>query len=289
MIEPPTRKVFAYALPITLGVLGLMLYWFAFANRAVVFLYDHDMGLHIADTSAFSWVTRSRYWMTGLVASGVVLVLHTMVAWLVGRWRRGYRPPQWRQVWRMCAPPVGLGVLLITMTLNTPVLPLTDALLTALFTLAGLAFALAPGAVAATAPQRFFWLAIDGLGVATLVFCFTLVEQAVALMQRGSQYGVILIAAGAAIGMFILAGSSWAQRRPGVGSPNAGQLLAGGVCWAYLLLPAAHHFFFSDGWFYITTMDNFFPSNWMIFVMGWTLTALLVALIVRRRRQAVKR
>ena len=39
------RKNLRHAVPVTLGVLGLMLYWFVFANRTVVFLYDHDMGL----------------------------------------------------------------------------------------------------------------------------------------------------------------------------------------------------------------------------------------------------
>lgn len=279
------RKNLRHAVPVTLGVLGLMLYWFVFANRTVVFLYDHDMGPRVPDTGAFSLVTRSRYWMTGLVASGIVLALYTTLAGLLGRGLRGYRPPPWRQVWGWCALPIALGVPLITMTLHAPVLSLSDALLTTLFTLAGLAFALAPGEVAAAAPGRFLWRAVDGLGVAALLFCFTLVEQAAALAQRGNHYGVVLLAAGAVIGVVILAGAARAQRRLCMTPAGVAPLLAGGVCWAYLLLPAAHHLFFSDGWFYITTMDNFFPTSWAVFAIGWMMTGLIVAVVVRLRHQ----
>jgi hypothetical protein len=143
------------ALPVTFGVMGLMFYWFAHANRAVVFLYDHNMGPLVADTSAFSLMTRSRYWMTGLVASGMVLFVYTPVVWTPGRWRSGYVPPTWRQVWLWFAVPLTLGIPLITITANMSVLPAVDALLTTAVTLAGLAFALAAGELAATAPRRF--------------------------------------------------------------------------------------------------------------------------------------
>jgi hypothetical protein len=278
-----------HSLPVTLGVLGLMLYWFAFANRAIVFLYNHDMGPLFPDTGAFSLVTRSRYWMTGLVASGMVLVVYSSIAWMLGRWRRGYRPPPWRQVWLLCALPLTLGIPLITMTVNMPVLSLEDALLATVFTLAGLAFALAPGEVAAMAPGRFFWLAVDGLGVAALVFSFTLIEQAHALAQRGNSYGIALMLAGALIGALILLASSFVQRRLHCKPERITALLAAGVCWAYLFFPAVHHLLFTDGWLYITTMDNFFPNSWLIFVVGWTIAGLIVGSVARLRRWEVER
>jgi len=264
-----------------LGVLGVMLYWFSFANRAIVFLYDHDMGPLFPDTGAFSPVTRSRYWMTGLVASGLVLLLYSAIAWMLGRC--GRRPPPWRQVWLWCAVPLAIGIPLIAMTMNSPVLPTADALLTTAVTLVGLAFALAAGELAATAPGRFLGLAVDGLGVAALVLSVTLVEQALALMQRGNRYGIALLLAGAVIGVLILLAATFVQRRHAKPEKTA-TMLAAGVCWVYLFLPAAHYLFFTDGWFYITTMDNFFPHSWLVFMVGWMVTGLIVALVARMRR-----
>ena len=43
-------------------------YWFAVANRYVIFLHAH------LDATPFDDVTRSRYWIAGLVASGIVMV-----------------------------------------------------------------------------------------------------------------------------------------------------------------------------------------------------------------------
>ncbi len=288
IIKSPTANGLAHALPVTLGVLGLMLYWFAFANRAVVFLYDHDMGPLFSDTSAFSAVTRSRYWMAGLVASGMVLLLYAPIGWILGRWRRSYRPPSWRRVWLGCAIPLAVGIPLITMTANMPVLPAVDALLTTAFTLVGLAFALAASELAAAAPGRFLRLAVAGLGVAALAFSFTLAERSFAFAQRGNSYGILLLLAGAVLGVTILLAATFVQRRLRLKAETPTALLAAGVCWAYLFLPAAHHLFFTDGWFYITTMDNFFSLSWPVFVVGWTVTGLIAGLVTRPWRRENK-
>lgn len=161
-------KLLLHVAPVVLGVVGLMGYWFGVANRAVLFLYDHDMGPQVADTSAFSLVTRSRYWMAGLVAAGLVLAGYTLAACCLGRWRRSYRPPPWPRVWLLAALPLAVALPLVTMTLNAPQLPLLDALLVTTATLSGLAFALPPAELAARAPGRLAWLAADGAGGAAM-------------------------------------------------------------------------------------------------------------------------
>lgn len=279
-------KLLLHAAPVALGVLGLMLYWFGVANRAVLFLYDHDMGPRVPDTSAFSLVTRSRYWMAGLVAAGLVLVCYTLAAFCLGRGRRGYRPPPWPRVWLLAALPLAVAIPLVTMTLNTPTLPLPDALLVTTATLSGLALALPPADLAARAPGRLVWLAVDGAGAAALALSLTFGEQAYALLRRGSAYGVLLLGIGGAVGVALLVGGSLLPRSQRAATAGVGAILAAGVGWAYLVLPATHHLFFTDGWFYITTMDNFFPSAWLVWLAGWTLTAAVVGGIVKGRRRA---
>ena len=93
------RSAVLHALPVTALVLPLFYYWFAIADRYFVFLYYHDMGPRYPDTSPFSGVTSSRYWMAGLVAGGMVTVLYTTGCWLLGRLSASYRAPAWWRVW----------------------------------------------------------------------------------------------------------------------------------------------------------------------------------------------
>ncbi len=108
------RPALLHAAPICLFVLGIFYYWYAVADRYAIFLYNH-MG-----ATPFDSFTRGRYWMTGLVAAGAVLVLYTAVNWFVARihgvWYRGYSPPAWWQVWLLCAVPLGAGIPAITMS-----------------------------------------------------------------------------------------------------------------------------------------------------------------------------
>ena len=57
------RRAALHALPIAVFVLGLYGYWFGIADRYAVFLYEH------LGATPFDAVTRSRYWMAGLVAA----------------------------------------------------------------------------------------------------------------------------------------------------------------------------------------------------------------------------
>ena len=74
-------------------VAGLYTYWFAVADRYIVFLYYHDMGPRAPDTSPFSAVTSSRYWMAGLVAGGAMMGVYVTANWLAGRLAASYAPP----------------------------------------------------------------------------------------------------------------------------------------------------------------------------------------------------
>ena len=178
--------------------------------------------------------------------------------------RRGqdYRPPAWWRVWVLCALPLIIGIPAITMTRNTPTLPLGLAAACVVATLAGLALALLPGEWAARRPVDLIWLAFDGLGLMPILLLLHSVE----LPGRGVSVSMplaILFAFGG-----LLAGIAWLgvmsglrawRRRP---TPPAGALLAAGLCLSYLLMPLVHHLFATPpGWRYISTASNFFAFN----------------------------
>ena len=79
-----------WAIPIALFVLGLFYYWFAIADRYAIFLYGHT-ATGIPLTQPFDEMTSSRYWMCGLVASGLVTLIYTALNWALGRAVRAAR------------------------------------------------------------------------------------------------------------------------------------------------------------------------------------------------------
>ena len=167
----------AYALIICFLTLSLFYYWFAVANRYLIFLYFH------LGSTPFDADTSSRYWMAGLVAMGLVMILYTAVNWAAGRvaiWRHEtYLAPVWWRVWLWCLLPFAVGIPFITTRLNNPSLPLPLAVAVTAVTLSALALALLPGEWAAARPLALIWLAADGFALIPLLTLFSALETAI--------------------------------------------------------------------------------------------------------------
>lgn len=275
-----------HTLPLTASMLALYYYWFAIADRYIVFLYEHDMGELVPDTSPFSAVTSSRYWMTGLVAGGLALTLYTAACWLGGRLARGYRPPEWRRAWAASSAPLLVAVPLITMTVNQPTLPLWNAAQTTLAAVLGLGLALMPGSMAAERPWDLFLLALDGWGMAIFLLCVAMLERVQSYLERGNVWPllIVVVGLGCAITWLLLLTAVRAWRRWSV--PRAGELFVAGLCVAYLLLVELH--FVTNGYFYISDSDNFFSRAWALQALAW-LAAGALALGLTRLRGALRR
>ncbi|MFW6115941.1 MAG: hypothetical protein ACOC7Y_02645 [Chloroflexota bacterium] len=259
-----------HATAVSAVVLGLFYRWFAVADRYAIFLYGH------LGATPFDRITRSRYWMAGLVAVGIVMVGYVLANWAVGHMarlrKRTYAPPAWWRVWVICALALGVGIPLITMTVNEPMLPPGAGAACVVSTLAGLGFALIPGAVAAERPADLVWTTLYGLGLMPALLLIR------ALELPGQ--GVIspAIAWGAALGG-TLAGAAWLALAAAVGarrggrSPSAKAVFVSGLCLSYLLMPVVHHLLETPpGYRYISASSNFFADH-----VGLQLLALLVA------------
>ena len=253
------RSALWYALPAVSILLGLFYYWFALADRYAVFLYEH------LGATPFDRVTRSRYWMSGLVACGVVMVLYVSANWVLGRLavRRGdhHTPPEWWRVWALCAGPLLLAIPLITMTQNQPTLPLSLALACVLATLAGLALALMPGQWAAQRPVDLAWLAWDGAGLVPVLQLLWALE----LPSRGVTSRPVALAAslgGLLFSAIWLLGVSWLRSRRRRPAPSAISFYLAGLCLAYLFMPLLHHLAATPpGYRYITIAGNFIAHS----------------------------
>lgn len=276
------KAAFSHAVLVVPLILGLFYYWFAVADRYVIFLYGH------LGATAFDEVTSSRYWMSGLVASGAVMIVYTTANWLLSRvlalQHLDYRPPAWWQVWLLSVMPLAIGIPMITMTLNSPTLPPSNAMGCLVVTLVGLAFALVPGSWAAQRPSDLGWLTLDGMGLMPILLLLHVIEMPdTASVSAGTAY---LVAFGST-----LAGAVWLgimsalRRRPHKALARANTVFVAGICLSYLLMPLVHHLLFTPlEYRYISASSNFFAHSIGVQLMVLLLGAILAVGVTRLRR-----
>jgi len=103
--------------------LGVFVYIFAFANREVVFLYNH-LGF-----KPFDRITAGRYWMLGFIVSGflamlyfilrlILLFINNSITEILNCW----------SIIKITSIPLIFGIAIITMTLGDPILPFFTAI-----------------------------------------------------------------------------------------------------------------------------------------------------------------
>ena len=282
----PWLKALGFAVPITALVLFLMVKWFALNDRYVTFLYHHDMGPRVPDTRPFSPVTRSRYWMTGLVAAGAVGVLVAGANFILGRLSRRYRSPDWWRIWMLCAGPLGIGIPAIAMTSNSPTLPFWLASLTAATTLAGLALALLPGQLIASQPLAAALLWLDGLCLSLWLLALPGLEYAATWIACGRRVWLWMLVLLPLAGLVGLATLTPVRGLLRTRHASASQLALAALGVAYSFFPVLHHVVFTGGLYYISDMDNFFSRDLGIQLFAFAATAAVIWATVRIRRAA---
>ena len=286
-----------FAAPIVALVVYLFYTWFAVRDRYFIFLYFHDMGPGF-DTTPFGPVTASRYWMSGLVAAGAVMVLYVAANLVAGRVAKGYRAPIWWRLWILCAVPLAIAIPLIVMTVNVPVLPLLNALQVTAALLVGLAPALALGRYAANRPVGYIVLMIDGVALACLMISLGAVESFQRSPGPGRMWVVYVVLAAFIAGVGLATTLTmlyiWWRRAE---IPDALSWLVAGIDVRYLFLPLVHYLFFCeddgswtdpDYFSYISDAANYFQRSLLLQVGIWIVVA-LVAVGMTRLRTGLRR
>jgi hypothetical protein len=288
-----------FALPIIAFVIYLFYLWFAVLDRYFIFLYFHDMGPGF-DTTPFGRVTASRYWMSGLVAGGAVMVPYIATNVVLGRVVKTYRAPEWWRLWALCAIPLLITIPAIVMTVNDPVLPLKNAAQVTAVTLVGLALAVGLGRFVAERPLAYIVLMTDGFALACLLTSLIRFESYPRWLARGST-GVIyihrhlaLVAVGIVL-LIVMTAFYYLWRR--VEIPSAVAWFVAGLDFMYLFVPLYHHLFWCsdegnwtdpDYFAYISDADNYFARSALLQVGVW-ITVALIALGLTRLRLWLRR
>jgi hypothetical protein len=277
------HSIFWHALPISAFVLAIYYYWFGIADRYIVFLYYHNMGSLAPDTSPFGPITSSRYWMAGLVCGGMVLVLYTGATWVLGRVWRTYEPPAWWRVWMTAAAPLVVGIPLITMLANAPTLPLPHAARTTLAAIIGVGLAALPARMAARRPWDLALLSWDGLAMSGVIQGVSLLERGLAMTGRMHAWALFVLGVSIVGTVVLLLIMTWLRRWRNWTVPSCVELIVAGLCIAYLVWPLVHHLGFTDGYYYITNMDNFFSRQWGFQLLAWAVAGGIAVVVTRWR------
>lgn len=259
----------AFAVPVVMLVAWLYYDWFALSDRYFIFLYYHYVG----DSAPFGAITITRYWMTGLVAAGTVMLLYLPLNFTLGRLFRGYRAPDWRRIWLLCALPLAILIPALVMSVNEPVMPPGIAALITLVLLIGLGLALPLGSVVAeTRIGALLLLLLDAAAMSAFLLFQHFIE------VRGRLNGVTLIALAVILlvglaGLGLLTGLyRW---RRSLTPPTAPLMLLAFANLNYLFLPMLHHWVFSYDPPYISDAANFFAGNLLLQVSVWIVLGLV--------------
>jgi hypothetical protein len=292
MSNPSRKQPWFLALPFaiatTLIILTLFFYWFGLADRYLVFLYNHDMGSRVGDTSPSSAVTSSRYWMAGLVVAGLVMILYVSANWILGRLSTQFKSPEWWRVWSLSAPFLLVAIPVITMTTNQPSLPARFAAQSTLAVIIALALALIPGKMAANQPGDLIWLASDGFGLMLILLTLPGIEEMSQWQSRGQTGYLSMMVTGVVGGLvwlLVMTALRYWRRRP---VPTVLELMLAGLAVSYLILPLIHYLAFTDGYYYITNSANFFAGSLILHSSIWLVAAFVSVMITRLRNRLLR-
>jgi len=254
-------------LSLTIIVISLLVYvyLFGFADRRIVFLYEH-LGF-----GPFDRITLGRYWMTGLVLSGFLTILYLTLQLITVFLKR--RKFNWKLIVKYSLIPLFAGVLIIMMTNGNPKMPLIVAGSSALALIAGTAIGFSFTDDLISDFSLTLRSAIVGMGLVPFLMFFKALE----LPGKGIltvKVSVIIAA------ISLIAGIIWlfsSYTIFGENKPNKLIVLKSTLAATYVALPLIHLLFATPkGIKYISSSDNFFADNLILRFLTWGLLVIMV-------------
>lgn len=283
--KPDPFKIAVYTLPACLIILSLFFYWFAVADRNDVFLYFHNMAPRVPDTSPFSFVTASRYWMSGLVVSGFVLLIYFPVNFILFRGFKNYSPPSWKSISLISFPILVAGTFFITTALNQPTIPFSHAIKVTLATLAGLGIVLKTTELAGKKVLNLILYAADGFAIGFIMLTTSGWLSNLDYLP-GWRITFILITYGVCLFILVISAIIYVLRKI-ESSPNLIFITA--LTIAYPFGTVFHYLVGTDGHFYITNSDNFFTKNIFLQIFVCIVGYLITLFLCRWRNTTIRK
>jgi hypothetical protein len=251
------KNFYNLSIPAFISVVVLALYytWFVVLDRELIFLYGH------LNATPFDASTSSRYWMTGLVAGGVILLVFTLLNLIIKKFDSNFQIPDWSKIWKKSSLIFSLPVLLILTVLGEPKITFILSVRILLVLTTALALALYAASYLLNNLRGSIWAFLDGLGIMPLlIFIPSLIDYGIR-----KSLPVLLFVAPLVI---ILSGLGWSLfvtflykrfKQPFTSPIN---ILLSGLVTSYLLLPLLHYVSSRPGYVrYISNSANFFSND----------------------------
>lgn len=276
----PEKGAIVVSIIITLISLGVYLYLFGYADRKVIFLYEH-LGL-----TPFSTMTIGRYWMAGFVLSGFLTIVYLLVR-VIAKFILRSEEICWKSVVKFSFIPLIAGIVIIVTNFGEPRLTFLIAGSSAMALIIGLAIGLSVTDDLIKDFKSTIIYLTAGLGLVPFLILFRVLElPGKGILERNVS---VVVAGFSMIGGFLwlLLIDRLVDQKPEWINVIKGTLATG-----YVGLPLLHYLVATpEGIPYITSSDNFFANNMVLRIATWLLLILMVFLsdkIIKRSALPLK-
>ncbi len=209
--------------------------------------------------------------MTGLVASGGVLVAYTVINLVIKKLLCNYQLPDWKSVWRYSCLILSLPLFIILTFVGKPPISalLSSWIIIVLF--AGLRLALYTSDFIVSNFRQSVWVFFDGL---TLVSILLFIPLGIEFGLRKSLPAVLVVTPVVIVGiaLFGLWIMTLLYKRFKQPYPPSLNVFLAGLTTAYLLLPFYHYLTSRPNHIYISDSGNFFANSIWLQVTAFLIT-----------------
>lgn len=245
------------------------MYLFGYADRKVVFLYEH-LGL-----TPFDKMTSGRYWMVGFVLSGFLTALY-LISQPIVRFLIQPEKISWKSIVKLSVIPMNVGVVLITMNVGEPKMSFLIAVSSALALTIGIILGFSVIDDLMDDLKSTFIYLTYGAGLVPFLLFFRVIE----LPEKG----ILTINSSIIVAMILIFGGFFwlliCYRLFMHNRPKWVNVIKGTLAMGYIGLPLLHYLIATPkGIPYITSADNFFAENMVLRVSNWLLLILIVFLV----------
>lgn len=245
---------------------AVYIYLFTFADRKIVFLYDH------LRSTPFDVRTTGRYWMVGLVLSGFLTIAY-LVLKLIIKLIPNSEESNWKAILKISCVPLALGIVIITMNFGEPQMTFLIAISSAASLIFGLIIGLSVVDDLILNFTSTLIYIIMGLGMVPFLTLFRVLE-------LPSKHVVTLTTATFVSVLSIIGGLFWIiitnNHKVKILPIN---IIKGTLIISYLGGPVLHFLFVTTNRIpYITASSNFFADNYLLRITTWILLILIVLL-----------
>jgi hypothetical protein len=264
---------------ISIVVFALYYLWFVFLDRRLIFLYGHR---HATPFDGIN--TTSRHWMAGLVASGIILVICTIINLIIKGFRHNYQLPDWKIVWKYSCLILSLPILILLIFVGKPAMPILLAIWILAVLLSSLGLALYARNFIVTDFRRSIWAFLDGLALTPILQLFPLfIDYGV----RTSRPTLLVVApiVSVTVGLFWFGTMTFLYKRFKQPYTSLTNIFLSGLVITYLLLPLLHYLNSRPGYVrYISNSPNFFAKSVWLQVVTFLLVVCVLWLVGKWRK-----